>query len=169
MFKHTGESFICEKCNFVCKSRSKLFWHAKVHKDEKPYRCTHCEKSFTFMSYLTSHKLQHEQEQQYICTYCDKSFLKYVNQQLHICKHSEKNPPKILSQYKSANNEDDLFICTDYELSFDSVDKLQKQIPNHRVMKPVNCTECPFIYHCKTQQDLQREIKMHLEEKHHSI
>ena len=119
-----------------------------------------CGKSFTHDRYLKGHQLKHEHEQKYRCTFCDKLFFR------QILTHSEKNPLEILKMHEIDNTEEKPHVCTEDEVSYHSADQLQRHLLNHSMMKPVNCTECSFIYYCKTQQDLQTQIRIHIEEKH---
>ena len=71
--------------------------------------------------------------------------------------------------HEPANTEEKAHMCSLGEVSYDSADQLQRHILNNRLMRPVNCTECPFIYYCKNQQDLQTQIRIHIEEKHQPL
>ena len=48
--------------------------HVRTHNEENPYKCRHCEKSFTVKSHLKVHIIPHITENNYQCTYCDKPF-----------------------------------------------------------------------------------------------
>ena len=45
----------CSDCGKLCRSRSELSIHQRVHTKEKPYECLHCHKSFSQISHLNEH------------------------------------------------------------------------------------------------------------------
>ena len=50
------QSYSCDKCSYVCKSRSRLNEHLKVHSESRPYTCETCPSSFERLTHLKRHK-----------------------------------------------------------------------------------------------------------------
>lgn len=48
--------------------------HLIVHTDERPFKCTICDKSYKYAETLASHNLFHEDSKPYQCKSCDKNF-----------------------------------------------------------------------------------------------
>ncbi|NWW23190.1 ZN140 protein, partial [Falcunculus frontatus] len=50
--------------------------HEQLHNGENPHKCSECEKSFSYRSYLIIHQRSHTGERPYECGQCGKSFSK---------------------------------------------------------------------------------------------
>ncbi|XP_075047931.1 zinc finger protein 770 [Mixophyes fleayi] len=68
------EHLLCEFCDKVFPSRSKLERHLMIHTGQKPFTCALCGKSFRQKTHLKIHQLTHTQEKPFQCNQCLKSF-----------------------------------------------------------------------------------------------
>ncbi|KFV01466.1 Zinc finger protein with KRAB and SCAN domains 7, partial [Pterocles gutturalis] len=48
--------------------------HQQIRTGERPFPCSHCERSFSYSSSLTVHLLTHTGEKPYICPLCARAF-----------------------------------------------------------------------------------------------
>jgi len=73
--QNTEKSFQCQICHKECNLASNLNVHMRIHSGEKPYHCSHCEKSFRNPSTLKVHECRiHTESKSYKCQSCDKVF-----------------------------------------------------------------------------------------------
>ncbi|KAJ6649539.1 Zinc finger protein [Pseudolycoriella hygida] len=78
--KHSSnpKQISCDLCNYKCVESYELYGHKKhAHSNSKPYKCLHCEKSFSKEQahkdhMLTSHDIG---EYRYLCKECPKQFV----------------------------------------------------------------------------------------------
>ncbi|XP_069584658.1 zinc finger protein 177-like isoform X2 [Ranitomeya imitator] len=64
---------ICGICGKNC-TNFNFQMHMRTHTGERPYKCTHCEKSFIRGFHLKIHLRTHTGERPYKCPQCDKTF-----------------------------------------------------------------------------------------------
>lgn len=79
MKKHTDseaekETFTCETCGKILRSKSNLNAHMMIHTGEKPYKCSYCGKAFRAVTDYKHHELAHEGVKLYKCDGCEKRF-----------------------------------------------------------------------------------------------
>ncbi|XP_054832549.1 zinc finger protein 420-like [Eublepharis macularius] len=85
---HSAEKpYKCSHCGKSFCRQSHLFHHHRVHTGEKPYRCSYCGKNFREHSHLTKHERLHTGERPYKCTDCGKSFCQSSNLRKHLKMH----------------------------------------------------------------------------------
>lgn len=83
---HTGERpFICKFCQFAFKERHHLESHLNLHLGKtKKYNCEKCNHSASSKWNLHQHMLIHRNETPFNCTICVKSFHQKVHLKLHL-------------------------------------------------------------------------------------
>ncbi|XP_067658575.1 uncharacterized protein [Haliotis asinina] len=81
--------FVCPFCGNRYSSKSNFNDHLNKHTGEKPYKCTHCDKSFGFRSQLAQHRIfAHSTDRPFKCKECNKSFKMASKLQQHMIGHT---------------------------------------------------------------------------------
>ncbi|XP_019374486.1 PREDICTED: zinc finger protein 770 [Gavialis gangeticus] len=68
------KTHMCETCNKMFPSQSKLERHLLIHTGQKPFTCSLCGKSFRQSAHLKIHQLTHTEERPFQCCFCQKGF-----------------------------------------------------------------------------------------------
>lgn len=157
---HSSEEFGDEKgkcplCSKKFKNKFYVMDHIKnVHDKLKPFKCTHCTKTFATAGARKNHEITHTDEFPHQCEFCERRFrllgkLK-CHLQIHttkpellciICKRGQKSQEELEAHIK--NHEDNRLQCP-------SCGKLFTRRPNlnehynavHLKLKPYKCQYC---------------------------
>ena len=82
---HTDEiPYQCSHCNNTFSLNRKFIIHMRIHIGEKVYQCSQCDKGFSQNSNLITHTRIHTEEKTYQCSQCNKTFLWNSNLICHI-------------------------------------------------------------------------------------
>uniref|UniRef100_UPI00358E8630 zinc finger protein 239-like isoform X1 n=1 Tax=Myxine glutinosa TaxID=7769 RepID=UPI00358E8630 len=147
LYKHN------KKDNELC-ARNNFHQAHKGEKDERPYKCTSCGKSFNQSSNLKSHIMIHNDQRPYKCTSCGKSFNQSSNRKSHMMIHNDQRPYKCSSCGKSFNHSSTLkthmrihsgerpYKCTSCGKSFNQSCNLTRHMRIHNGERPYKCTSC---------------------------
>ena len=66
----------CNKCSYIARHSSNLTSHYRlIHTEEKPWKCSICNKRFGRSDYLVKHERCHTGEKPHLCTICNKRFI----------------------------------------------------------------------------------------------
>lgn len=69
---------ICQYCGKSFSSKVGLEIHLRIHRNEKPFKCTDCDRTFRDAGTLALHSRVHSGLRPYPCNICEKSF-RYLN------------------------------------------------------------------------------------------
>ncbi|XP_007069417.2 zinc finger protein 770 [Chelonia mydas] len=97
------KTHMCETCNKMFPSQSKLERHLLIHTGQKPFKCSLCYKSFRQSTHLKIHQLTHTEERPFQCCFCQKGF----KMQSKLLKHKQlhvrnKSLPRVLYRAKTS-------------------------------------------------------------------
>ncbi|XP_069483610.1 zinc finger protein 366 [Ambystoma mexicanum] len=120
-------------------------YYVDVGGDQKRWKCTMCEKSYTSKYNLVTHILGHSGIKPHACTRCGKLFKQLSHLHTHMLTHQGMRPHKCLVCHKA----------------FTQTSHLKRHMMQHSDVKPYNCRVCGrgFAY--------PSELKSH-ESKHES-
>ena len=85
---HKNEKpYPCSYCNKTFRQKAILRCHEGIHTGEKPYSCEYCPSKFRLKTTLKKHELIHKDIKPYSCTYCTLKFRQKGNVQKHESVH----------------------------------------------------------------------------------
>uniref|UniRef100_A0A6B0V272 Putative ovo n=1 Tax=Ixodes ricinus TaxID=34613 RepID=A0A6B0V272_IXORI len=123
--------------------------HEKIHKGEKPSRCTVCEKAFLQSGHLRSHMKTHTGNKSFRCPVCRRVFAESKYLQIHMRTHTNERP----------------FRCEVCQKAFSQSGNLVSHKRVHTGEKPYQCSTCERAFAQKST--LLRHEKTHNGERKH--
>lgn len=135
------QSFSCDKCTYVCKTKTMLRQHAAVHLTSKDFKCTICSKAFVSTEYLAKHKRRHERVRpyQFPCEKCVRAF---------------RTRPSLLKHKETYHDEQHTYDCHFCGKKFGAAVYLQRHEKRHQKDKQIPCKSCNII--CKNAWTLRK-------------
>ncbi|XP_044300283.1 zinc finger protein 135-like isoform X2 [Varanus komodoensis] len=126
---HTG----AQPC--ACTACLSLRFRQRVPREERPFRCGKCEKSFRYVHEYTWHQKVHSGEKNYKCGACEKVFRHKQELMWHQRTHTAEWPHK----------------CGACEKSFRFKQELTWHLKTHSVERPYKCAECSKSFRFKQE------------------
>ena len=143
MMKNVRRRSTCVTSAALVSSQS-LEHHLAVHRDERPFSCSLCDKLFRRKQRLELHMTTHDRELPYICNLCNKQFR---------CSSSLKYHEKIHKGEKQ-------FSCSRCSLRFRTSQALSGHFTRkHAEVRQFSCRICEKLFGINT--DLQKHMKRH--------
>jgi KRAB domain-containing zinc finger protein len=90
--KHSAHSYTCWCCQSLFLTEGLLVAHFKeIHPNEKPFKCSMCNRCYMANKLLQSHLVTHERARRFICEVCGKVFKSSSNLGQHKAVHLESS------------------------------------------------------------------------------
>ncbi|XP_069810372.1 zinc finger protein 3-like isoform X3 [Dendropsophus ebraccatus] len=144
--------------------------HEGVHKDEGPFVCLACGKTFSRKHNFVLHQTTHT-KMPYICTVCGKSFTQNSRLLMHQRNHTGERPYKcavcgkgfnyksVLVDHEKTHTGEKPYKCNECGRGFNQKQHLKAHIRIHTGEKPFPCPECGKYFRYKT--NLAEHIRTH--------
>ncbi|XP_069460855.1 zinc finger protein ZFP2-like [Ambystoma mexicanum] len=116
------------KCEIDMSNNKLLGGPKNILKKQKRYRCTECEKAFTYKRDQLIHERKHTGEKPYQCTCCGKRF----SDKKYFIRHQRTHTGESVKPYR----------CTECGKSFSQRGNLINHERTHTGEKPYQCNEC---------------------------
>uniref|UniRef100_A0A3Q3QL70 C2H2-type domain-containing protein n=1 Tax=Monopterus albus TaxID=43700 RepID=A0A3Q3QL70_MONAL len=142
--KKNNHPFQCKDCGKSFRWSSRLTHHQRSHNNERPYRCNVCPKAFKGSSALLYHQRSHSGEKPYKCQDCGKAFKRSSLLQVHQSVHTGVRT----------------FLCPFCSLTFKWSSHYQYHLRQHTGECPYPCDTCPKAF--KNSSSLRRHKNVHL-------
>lgn len=140
------DKFLCDVCCKICKSHSTLKNHLLLHKEERPYKCQQCERTYVNASALNTHVTRaHCEVPLFACHFCDKRFRQANGRNVHERVHRNERP----------------YECTFCHRTFIRKHHLKQHVSLHTDTRPYRCEVCYKAFVQLTSLKLHRRKYEH--------
>ncbi|XP_045458607.1 transcriptional repressor CTCF-like [Melitaea cinxia] len=140
--------FTCNFCTYTSHRRYLLLRHMKSHSEERPHKCSICERGFKTIASLQNHVNMHNGVKPHICKYCKSPFTTSGELVRHVrYRHTHEKPHK----------------CTECDYASVELSKLRRHVRCHTGERPYQCPHC--TYASQDTFKLKRHLRTHTGEK----
>jgi len=138
----------CTYCNYTTTKRYLLSRHMKCHSDERPHKCSVCERGFKTLASLQNHVNTHTGTKPHRCKFCQANFTTSGELVRHVrYKHTHEKPHR----------------CTECDYECVEFSKLKRHMRCHTGERPYQCPNC--TYASPDTFKLKRHLRIHTGEK----
>ncbi|CAK1588394.1 unnamed protein product [Parnassius mnemosyne] len=146
--KYLRPHFTCNFCTYTSHRRYLLLRHMKSHSEDRPHKCSVCERGFKTIASLQNHVNMHNGVKPHVCKYCNSPFTTSGELVRHIrYKHTHEKPHK----------------CTECDYASVELSKLRRHVRCHTGERPYQCPHC--TYASPDTFKLKRHLRTHTGEK----
>ena len=139
-----ASSFTCNYCNYSTPKRYLLSRHMKSHSEDRPHKCSVCERGFKTLASLNNHVNTHTGTKPHRCKYCEATFTTSGELVRHVrYKHTHEKPHK----------------CPDCDYMSVELSKLKRHMRCHSGERPYQCPHC--TYASPDTFKLKRHLRIH--------
>lgn len=166
------DQYQCHHCGSWTSSRAAMIKHLEIH-GEKKYSCAACGYSTYTIEVMQRHLLTHVDDKPYKCTLCDKSYIQRAQLQRHLDKHNGNMCPVCKQTFETNANLmihmrehfglEKLFcpvkLCTYSKREFMNENSFQNHLKMHVYNKQYKCDVCTKSFH--SEMNLRRHLETH--------
>uniref|UniRef100_A0A1Q3F6E2 C2H2-type domain-containing protein n=1 Tax=Culex tarsalis TaxID=7177 RepID=A0A1Q3F6E2_CULTA len=140
------KQYVCHVCNKTFMGTNDLRKHLRIHNDERPYACPHCDNRFRQAGCLKNHiASQHGTDTLYTCDLCSKMFPIKERLRLHMRVHTGEKP----------------YTCSMCPKTFARGGQLTQHLATHNGIRKHKCQHCPSAFSCAA--NLKMHLKSHMD------
>ncbi|XP_022832847.1 uncharacterized protein LOC111360828 isoform X2 [Spodoptera litura] len=140
--------FTCNFCSYTSHRRYLLLRHMKSHSEDRPHKCSVCERGFKTIASLQNHVNMHNGIKPHVCKYCNSPFTTSGELVRHVrYKHTHEKPHK----------------CSECDYASVELSKLRRHVRCHTGERPYQCPHC--TYASPDTFKLKRHLRTHTGEK----
>lgn len=158
------EKIKCQFCHVFVK-RKDMFDHQSVHRNDAPYKCKECGKTFRKKYPLKLHRRVHTTDKPFTCDICGMLFKADGSLKRHMKRHlgeEEKRyqcefcetkwlSPYDLNAHRRTHTGEKPFLCHDCGVSFAKVSNLNAHQRRHQNIRNYKCEECERAFMSSTE------------------
>ncbi|XP_075982771.1 uncharacterized protein LOC142981008 [Anticarsia gemmatalis] len=142
---HGTKKYSCEVCSYTTFTVEVMRRHVLTHVDDKPHKCTLCDKSYIQRAQLQRHLEKHTGN---MCTLCGATFTSRAKMLIHLRSHMGLE--KLLCPIKT---------CQYHTKEFINEASLNNHLNVHLDVKPFSCEVCDKTFH--SEVNLRRHLDTH--------